>query len=157
MFASAYPSQSAFARRLSAGMYQQVGVESQLVGATPHHLVAMLFEGFMEALAQARGAMQSGDMAVKGTAIGRAVRIVEEGLRAGLDLKAGGSLAQDLTDLYTYVTMRLTLGNLRNDEKALTECQRLMQPLQEAWASIGSQAERSPSPVSSPVARPAKR
>ncbi len=156
MFASAYPSQSAFARRVSAGMYQQVGVESQLAGATPHHLVAMLFDGFMEALAQARGAMQTGDMAVKGAAIGRAVRIIEEGLRAGLDLKAGGSLAQDLTDLYTYVTMRLTLGNIRNDENALTECQRLMQPLQEAWASIGSQSAGKPAPASDLAARPTR-
>jgi flagellar protein FliS len=42
-------------------------------------------------------------------AIGRAVRIVEEGLRAGLDLRAGGSLARDLHELYGYLTMRLTL------------------------------------------------
>jgi flagellar secretion chaperone FliS len=56
---------------------------------------------------------------------------------AGLDLKAGGTLARDLHDLYGYLTVRLTLGNLRNDEAALDECQRLIKPLQEAWAAIG--------------------
>lgn len=131
---------SASLRRQSAGLYQQVGVESQLANATPHALVAMLFEGFLEALAQARGAIRNRDAAAKGMAIGRAVRILDEGLRAGLDVRAGGSLARDLGDLYAYVTHRLTLANLRNDEDALAECQRLMQPLRDAWLAIGAEA-----------------
>jgi flagellar protein FliS len=32
--------------------------------------------------------------------------------------------------------MRLTQANLRNDESLLDECQRLLQPLREAWMSI---------------------
>lgn len=135
MFASSYPQRSP-GRAPLGGLYQQVGVETQLSGADPHQLVAMLFEGFMEALAQGRGAMRAGQREAKGMALGRAVRIVEEGLRAGLDLKAGGSLARDLDELYTYLTMRLTMANLRDDETALDECQRLMQPLREAWAAI---------------------
>jgi flagellar protein FliS len=139
MFASTYPmSPSAAARR--GGLYQQVGVETELSGATPHRMVAMLFEGWMESVAQARGALRSGDIAVKGRAIGRAVRIVEEGLRASLDMQGGGTLARDLNDLYGYLTQRLTLANLRNDDEALAECQRLIRPLQEAWTAIGASA-----------------
>lgn len=136
MFASSYPSRSTH-HAPRGGLYQQVGVETRLSGATPHQMVAMLFDGFMEAVAQARGAMRSGQHAAKGMAIGRAVRIIEEGLRAGLDLKAGGSLARDLHDLYGYLTLRLTMANLHNDEDALVECQRLIQPLSQAWAEIG--------------------
>jgi flagellar secretion chaperone FliS len=136
MFASPYAQRTARSAQLG-GLYQQVGVESQLAGASPHHLVAMLFDGFMEAVAKARGAMRAGDAAAKVHAVGRAIRIVDEGLRAGLDLKAGGTLARDLHDLYSYLTMRLTLANLRNDEAMLDECQRLVKPLQEAWAAIG--------------------
>lgn len=124
------------AARHSAVLYSQVGVESRLAGATPHQLVAMLFDGYMEALAQARGAMVEGRLAEKGAALGRAVRIVEEGLRAGLDLKAGGTLARDLDDLYRYLCTRLTVANLRNDLAALEECRRLVLPLQEAWGHI---------------------
>ncbi len=136
MFASPYAPRSTRGAQLG-GLYQQVSVESQIDGASPHHLVAMLFEGWMEAVAQARGALHSGDAMAKGRAIGRAVRIIDEGLRAGLDLKAGGTLARDLHELYGYLTLRLTVANLRNDESALDECQRLMKPLQEAWAAIG--------------------
>ena len=135
MFASPYPPRSTV-RAMPGSLYSQVGVETGVSGATPHQLVAMLFDGFMEALAQGRGAMRSDEPGAKGLALGRAVRIVEEGLRAGLDLNAGGTLARDLDELYTYLTMRLTLANIRNDEAMLDECQRLVQPLQEAWQAI---------------------
>lgn len=138
MFASSFANRSP-QRQMVGGLYRQVGVETRLSSATPHQLVAMLFDGFMEALAQARGAMRVGEPGAKGMAIGRAVRILEEGLRAGLDLQAGGALAQDLHDLYGYLTMRLTIANLHNNEEALDECQRLMQPLRAAWTAIGTQ------------------
>ncbi|MEF7613460.1 flagellar export chaperone FliS [Aquincola sp. MAHUQ-54] len=124
-----------------ANMYRSVGVRTSVDAADPHRLVAMLFDGFMDAVAQARGALQSGDVERKGRAISRAARIVDEGLKASLNLEAGGTLANDLSDLYSYVTLRLTQANLRNDEQALEECRRLIEPLREAWASIAPQAE----------------
>jgi flagellar protein FliS len=148
MYATALPFASPAARHALGSLYQQVGVESKVAAATPHELVAMLFEGYMEALAQARGALRDRKYEIKGVAISRAVRIVEEGLRAGLDLRGGGTLARDLDDLYAYLSMRLTLANLRNDEAALEECQRLMKPLHEAWLAIADApaARRRPAP-----------
>jgi flagellar protein FliS len=139
MFASPQPKRHSRASH-PGSLYQQVGIETRLSGASPHQLVAMLFEGWMTAVAQARGALRAGDPGAKGVAIARAVRIIEEGLRAGLDLQAGGELAKDLNDLYAHLTFKLTYANLRNDEPALEECQRLMRPLQEAWAAIGDSA-----------------
>ncbi|WP_425258321.1 flagellar export chaperone FliS [Rubrivivax sp. RP6-9] len=124
-----------------ANVYRQIGTETGVSGASPHKLVAMLFDGYMDAVARARGAMRAGDVQAKGRAIGHAVRIVEEGLRASLDMQAGGNLARDLNDLYGYLTMRLTLANVRNDEAGLDEAQALMQPLREAWMSIADKAE----------------
>jgi flagellar secretion chaperone FliS len=135
MFASPFAS-NALSRTQRGGLYQQVGVETRVNAADPHQLVLMLFDGFLEALAQGRGAMRGGHRAAKGAALGRAVRIIEEGLRAGLDLRAGGALARDLDELYAYLTMRLTLANLRDDEALLDECQRLVTPLREAWLGI---------------------
>jgi flagellar secretion chaperone FliS len=129
-------------RPSSGSMYQEVGVETLVAGATPHQLVGLLFDGYMEALAIARGAMRSQNHAEKGRAMGRAVRIVAEGLRGALDMKAGGALAQELSDLYDYLAVRLTYANLKNDEAALDECQRLVLPLQEAWAGIGPGGQR---------------
>jgi flagellar secretion chaperone FliS len=121
---------------MATGLYQSVQVDTGVASATPHQLVTMLFEGFISACAQARGAIQAGNVVAKGRAIGRAARIVEEGLRAGLNLREGGKLATDLNELYAYITLRLTHANLHNDETAVAECQRLVQPLLEAWKSI---------------------
>ena len=138
MFSSAT---TTFRPQQFANAYRQIGTETGVAGATPHKLVAMLFDGFMETLAQAKGAMRNGRIEAKCLAISKAVRIVDEGLRGSLDLKGGGKLAQDLYDLYGYLVMRLTLCNVRNDEAGLDECQRLMQPLREAWISIAPQAD----------------
>jgi flagellar protein FliS len=135
MFSSAQP--MAFGRSPQfAHAYRTIAAETGVTDASPHHLVAMLFDGFLESLAEARGAMRARDIERKGRAIGRAVRIIEEGLRAGLNLEAGGSLAADLNRLYGYIAMRMTTANLRNDETLLDECQRLIQPVREAWLGM---------------------
>lgn len=121
--------------------YAQVGVQTGVEGASRHRLVALLFEGYMEALARARGAHAAGQLEAKGKFIGKAARIIEEGLKAALNLKDGGTLAQDLHDLYAYITVRLTLANVRNDMSMLDECQRLITPLQDAWTDIRPQVE----------------
>jgi flagellar secretion chaperone FliS len=120
-----------------ANAYQQIGLETATAGATPHKLIALLFDGFQDAVARARGAMQARQIEAKGRAIGHAARIVEEGLKAGLNLKDGGKIAADLDALYAYIGMRLTYANLHNDEVALDECARLIEPVRSAWAEIG--------------------
>jgi len=125
-----------------AQAYRQIAAQTGVAAADPHRLVAMLYDGFLDAVTEARGAMRAGAIERKGRAIQRAVRIAEEGLRAGLNLAAGGRLAADLNQLYGYVGVRLTQANLRNDEALLDECQRLMQPLRDAWMSISSPGGR---------------
>lgn len=139
MFASSHPD-----RRSAAGLYQTVKVDTGVAGASPHRLVELLFEEFIVCCSHARGALRSADIPAKGRAIARAVRIVEEGLRAGLNLQQGGALAHDLNELYTYVTLRLTYANLHNDERAISECTTLMKPLHDAWSAIAPQVAATP-------------
>jgi flagellar secretion chaperone FliS len=140
MFSPAFSTASGRPRQF-ASAYASIGIETAVYGASAHKLVELLFDGFMEAVAQARGAMRARQIEAKGKAIGRAARIIEEGLKAGLDRKAGGKLAERLALLYAYVAMRLTYANLKNDESALDECVRLIGPLREAWIAIGPQVD----------------
>ena len=128
----------------AAGAYRQIGVETGVAVASPHQLVLMLFDGFNEAIAQASAALQLGQIETRGRAIGRAASIVDDGLKAALDVKAGGKLAEDLKALYTYVTLRLTHANLHSDATALDECKRLMEPLRAAWIGIGPASNSAP-------------
>lgn len=69
----------------SANSYRNVGLETSVSMADPHQLVSMLFDALLQSLAAAKGSILSGDIPAKGRAISRAVRILEEGLKAGLD------------------------------------------------------------------------
>jgi flagellar protein FliS len=135
------PAASFATAQRQAGAYRQVHASTGVNGASPHGLVNMLFDGLLSALEEARGAMRSGNVATKGRAIGRAVRIIDEGLSASLNLAEGGKLAADLRDLYGYVNMRLTHANLHNDEAALDECVKLIEPVRTAWSSIKDAAQ----------------
>lgn len=70
--------------------YQQVSTQSQLAEASPHRLIQMLFEGALDRLAQAQGALARGQVAEKGLLIGKVIGIVG-GLREGLDKGQGAS------------------------------------------------------------------
>ena len=124
------------ARNQRATLYAKVGLETDVQAASPHRLVAMLFDGVFDAMAQASAAIQASNVELKGRALSRAVRILDEGLRAGLDLSAG-PLATDLRELYGYVCTRLTQANLHGDLAAIEECQRLLSPVRDAWTAIG--------------------
>lgn len=135
MFAPA--SMSLNASHANAHAYRRVGVETGVDAATPHQLVTMLFDGFGDAIAQAHAALRRHDIEAKCKAITRAARIVDEGLKASLDVRGGGKLGEDLLALYGYVALRLTQANLNNDAAALDECQSLLEPVRSAWAAIG--------------------
>lgn len=137
MYATATGSSaSMFSAKNISSVYRQIDIETGVSGASAHQLITLLFNGALSSMAQAKGAMLNGQIEGKCTAIGKAVRIVDEGLKAGLDLQSGGALAQQLNELYAYITMRLTQANLRNDPEALDECTRLLSPLREAWMAI---------------------
>ena len=122
----------------AASAYRQVGVQSGLESASPHRLVQMLFDGLLQNLNTAIGALQRGDIELKGQQIGRAVRILEEGLKGGLNREQGGELAANLGSLYDYCVQRLTLANLRNDTAPLEEVMALMSPVAKSWQEIGT-------------------
>ena len=120
--------------------YRQVGLETGVAAASSHQRVLLLFDAIDESPARTHGAMQSRRVETK--AFSRAMRIVDEGLKADLNLSDGGSLASDLRDLRSPVCARLPHAKAHNDDAALADCRRLLHPPRDAWASIASDACR---------------
>lgn len=123
-----------------AKAYSEVGARTSLQDASPHKLVSLLYATLASRIAAARGALSRRDVAAKGHAISHAVRIIEEGLVAPLDMQSGGSIAVNLHDLYDYLVRRLTLANVHNDDALLHECARLVETLREGWDGMAEQA-----------------
>lgn len=120
----------------AASAYKRVGVETAVASASPHQLVALLFDALLQSLQMARSAMARGDLETKGREIGKAVRIIEEGLKAGLDQERGGEIAANLSAVYSYSVRCLTIANLKNDAAQLEEAVGLLEPVADAWKQI---------------------
>lgn len=128
---------NAYAR--AAQNYSSVKVQSSVSDASPHRLIQMLFEGALERIAQAKGAMERKEIVRKGELINKAIHIVG-GLTGSLNDKEGGELAANLNDVYDYIIRRLVQANYDNDPAQLDECGRLLGELKSAWDSIADEA-----------------
>jgi len=117
----------------SVRSYADIGLETQVLSATPERLITLLFNGARAAIAQARLHMEAGRVAERGAAISKAIRIVDEGLKTGLDPQAGGELAANLAGLYDYIIRALLTANLKVQPEQLDLADRLLADLADAW------------------------
>lgn len=124
----------------AANAYQKVGVESAVAGANPHELIAMLFQGALMAIADAKYQMAHRQLSDKGRSISRAISIIGEGLHASLNKGAGGEIAENLGKLYEYMVQRLVTANLTNDPAILDEVAKHLGEIAGAWNAIRAQA-----------------
>jgi len=120
----------------SAAAYKTASVQASVDMADPHQLVVLLFDALQKHIGMAKMAMQNKDIPAKCTQIGNAIRILEEGLKAPLDLERGGEIAGNLFALYDYCVTRLVLANSRNDMAALDEVSGLIEPISTSWKQI---------------------
>jgi flagellar protein FliS len=119
-----------------ANAYAKVGIETGVIAASPHQLIVMLYDGAIVALSNAVHHMKNGDIAAKGHSISKSIAIIENGLRASLNKKAGGEIAASLDSLYDYMNHRLIQANLQNQVEGLIEVQNLLRDLKTSWEAI---------------------
>jgi flagellar protein FliS len=119
--------------------YRRTEVQSR----TPLELVVMLYDGGLASVHQARAAIERGDVATRGVAISRAMAIVNE-LQSTLNMEAGGDIARQLDDLYSWINGRLLAATTDNNAAALDEVARVLAKLRESWSSIASGAADQP-------------
>ncbi|ACT06433.1 flagellar protein FliS [Dickeya chrysanthemi Ech1591] len=124
-------------RKNASQAYAQVGVESAVMSASPHQLIVLLFDGTRSALIRARILIEQNDIAGKGNALSKAIDLISNGLKLGLDMENGGELAENLADLYDYMVRRLLHANINNDLQAIMEVEALLENIADAWKQIG--------------------
>jgi flagellar protein FliS len=132
--------------------YHNVSIETGVTSASPHKLIVMLYDGALVALLGAKTNIAAGNIAAKGSAISKAISIIDNGLRASLDKNAGGEIAANLDALYDYMSRRLLHANLKNDVTIIDEVHGLLADLRGAWVEIGDKVQQPP--VAAPTAMP---
>ena len=121
--------------RGSMQSYRKVSVESDLSVASPHRVIQMLFAGALERLAQAKCAIEQGDIAKRGLFMGKAIGIVS-GLNSSLNMDAEGDVASNLTRLYDFMLRRMSEANINNDAQAIDEVVVILKTIKEGWDAI---------------------
>lgn len=136
-----YSTQNRFgsSNRRAAHAYAQTHVASGTPDATPHQLILMLLDGALASIGQAQSHIAANNIAEKNAASSKALRILEEGLRASLDRGNGGALAQKLDLLYDYMTRRLLMANLKNDTQGFAEVGDLLRDIRAGWEGIAAE------------------
>lgn len=98
-------------------------------------LLLMLYDGALSYLQQARDKMLARDFAAKGILISKVIDIVNE-LSASLNMDKGGSLAENLNNLYILCTARLLQANLKMNVEQLDSVAHILSGLRGAYAQI---------------------
>ncbi len=120
--------------------YQSTKTQSGVVGASPHRLIQMLFEGALEKIAIAKGFMDRKNIEQKGKHISWAIRIIG-GLQNSLNMDIGSDLSKNLDNLYEYMTVTLVEANAENSIEKLDEVTRLLTNIKEGWDGIEAEVK----------------
>ena len=99
-------------------------------------VISLLYDGAINFIKVARKRIELGDIAGKGLYIGKASSVVGE-LLSSLNMEEGGEIAKNLSRLYDFVMDRLINANMKNDEKALDEAEKVLDVLRSAWKDLG--------------------
>ncbi len=98
-------------------------------------LLLLLYDGALKFLQQAREKMIEKDYAAKGILISKVIDIINE-LTNTLNLEKGGSLAENLNNLYFLCTTRLLQANLKMNVEQLDNVADILTGLRSAYAEI---------------------
>lgn len=123
-----------------ARSYANIGLETQVMSASPEKLISLLFDGARAAIAHARLHLEQNNVPARGQSISKALDIVENGLKASLDMERGGEVAKNLQAVYELVSQNLLLANLNADMERLDLADRLLADIGEAWRTSTAQA-----------------
>ena len=95
----------------------------------------MMYEGLIERLSQAKGAIVRNDYEYKADRINKAIGILN-GLQSSLDKKQNPELADRMFALYDYMKELLNKASVSLETAPIDECINLIMPIKQAWDKI---------------------
>lgn len=122
-------------RNKFAQQYANNYVETSVAEATPYKLVQLLYEAGLKHLGVVKVFIERRDMQKKSEHVNKIIGVLH-GLKAGLDLEAGGEVAANLWALYDYLIRRTFEASAKNDLTLFAEVAERLKDLSDAWAMM---------------------
>jgi flagellar protein FliS len=132
-----------YSQQAKLATYRSVSAHGAIADTDPHALVLTVMDAALARLGAARACTERKETRRMAGLLHSSVILIAE-LRGSLDLQKGGPLAQNLSDLYEYMTRRLMHANLNSDATAVTEVLNLLGEIRGAWAAIAPQVRQQP-------------
>ena len=116
--------------------YKSFAKDTKVKAVSPIGLVVTLYDGCIGEMKRSIIHMNMGQISEKFVAMQHAVRIIQEGLIAGLDPKYNRELCELLRDNYQFVVSHLIVGVSQNDQKKINDCIEIMEQLKSSWVEL---------------------
>jgi len=107
-------------------LYKQIDIQSQVASATPHQLIAMLFDAAVKQMHLALHACSFSDTEALNNALTQATDLVS-GLRESLIFEEESELPFNLDSIYDYIQRRLVSARLSDPVDKVTQALDLLQ------------------------------
>lgn len=108
--------------------YQQ----NQVSTASPEQILLMLYDGAIRFTREAISGVEGNKPELRIHGISKAMAIITE-FSNTLNHDIGGKIAEDLHELYGFMTRELTSANINNDVKKLKDVETLLVDLRQTW------------------------
>lgn len=125
-------------------------LEQKVLSASPLELVCLLYDGGVEAVAQAQRHLENGDILARGRAVTRAQGILLELLNS-LNGSVDADLSRRLALLYDYMLRKLEEGHREQSPAAFSEVEQLLRNLQESWKELAQEESQQLKTVAAPA------
>lgn len=117
--------------------YEAMSYSSRIEGASPHELVAILYEELVMALSLLTFAMRAKDSLKTNAQFGRASGIIHA-LEAGLDHELGGSLAESLSTIYRSARTEMMIARETGDTERMERLAQAFTDMSDSWKKIAA-------------------
>lgn len=119
--------------------YRDIDIGSKVEGASPHRLIAILYEELLKTLDTIAAGLNAGSSANRPgmpERRGRTMSILM-GLEGSLDHSQGGDLSQGLAAVYREARRLIGEGMREQDPKRIIQAREMVGEIADAWQRIG--------------------
>lgn len=121
--------------------YQSVNIKSTLSTAEPHQIITMMYNGVLESLAQAKGAIARKDLENKSKLLTKSVNILQA-LQNSLDVGSEPVISKNFNELYSFCINRINDASLTLDTSIIDQVIGFLSPLRDAWQQMPEESKK---------------
>ena len=121
--------------------YQSISVKSSLSAAEPHQIILMMYNGLLESLAQAKGAIERKDLEKKSILLTKATDILQA-LTTSLDNESEPEISRNFSVLYSFCISQINEVSLTLDISSIDQVIDYISPLRDAWQKMPEESKQ---------------